>query len=106
MTWFWLTAGLLILGALAALLRPLLRHAGGGGREGEAAAAIFRRQLADIDAELAQGRLGPDEASTAQAELTRRMLAAADRVAEEVDPTAADPDAEPTWARLVFALPR
>jgi cytochrome c-type biogenesis protein CcmH len=96
MTWFWLTAGLLILGALAALLRPLLRHAGGGAREGEAAAAIFRRQLADIDAELAQGRLGPDEASTARAELTRRMLAAADRVAEEVDPTAADP-AELSW---------
>ncbi len=75
MIWFWIIAGLLVLGALAALLRPLLWHADSGARQGEAAAALFRRQLADIDAELAQGRLGPDEAAAARTEITRRMLA-------------------------------
>ncbi len=96
MIWFWIIAGLLVLGALAALLRPLLWHADSGARQGEAAAALFRRQLADIDAELAQGRLGTDEASAAWTEITRRMLAAADRVSEQSDLAAANP-AELSW---------
>ena len=49
MIWFWMVAGLLILVALAALLRPLVWRAGRGASEGEAAVAMFRRQLADID---------------------------------------------------------
>jgi cytochrome c-type biogenesis protein CcmH len=96
MIWFWIIAGLLVLGALTALLRPLIWHAGRGAREGEAAAAVFRRQLADIDAELGQGRLGPDEASAARTEITRRMLAAADRVSQASDLAAANP-AELPW---------
>jgi cytochrome c-type biogenesis protein CcmH len=96
MIWFWIVAGLLVLGALAALLRPLLRHTGDGAREEEAAAALFRRQLTDIDAELAQGRLGPDEAAAARTEITRRMLAAADRGVEGSDLAAANP-AELSW---------
>jgi len=85
MIWFWMVAGLLILVALAALLRPLVWRAGRGASEGEAAVAMFRRQLADIDTELAQGRLASDEAAAARTEITRRMLAAADREHEEVD---------------------
>ena len=63
MIWFWTVAGLLILVALAALLRPLIWRAGLGAGEGEAAVAMFRRQLAEIDAELAQGRLAPEAAA-------------------------------------------
>src|SRR5205823_10741963 len=49
-----------------------------------------------FDAEVAQGRLAPEEASAARTEITRRMLAAADRVGEGSDRAAADP-AELLW---------
>jgi cytochrome c-type biogenesis protein CcmH len=94
MIWFWIVAGLLILVALAALLRPLISRAGRGADEGEAAVAMFRRQLADIDRELAQGRLASEEAAATQTEITRRMLAAADREREE---SAAAYSTEASW---------
>jgi len=78
MIWFWSIAGLLVVVALAALLRPLVRRAGQDGGEGNTVLAVFRRELASIDAELAQGRLTAEEAEEARAEVTRRMLAAAD----------------------------
>ena len=67
-----------------------------------AAVAIFRRQLADIDTELAQGRLFPDEAAASRTEITRRMLASADREHDEVDWAAAN-QAEVSW-RIVAAV--
>ena len=96
MIWFWIVVGLLILVALAALLRPLIWRAGRGADEGEAAVAMFRRQLADIDTELALGRLASDETAAARIEITRRMLAAADRDREEVDLAEANPT-EASW---------
>jgi cytochrome c-type biogenesis protein CcmH len=96
MIWFWTVAGLLILVALAALLRPLIWRAGRGADEGEAAVAMFRRQLADIDRELAQGRLASEEAAATRTEITRRMLAAADREREEGEFSAVNPG-EVSW---------
>jgi cytochrome c-type biogenesis protein CcmH len=96
MIWFWIVAGLLIRVALAALLRPLIWRAGRGADEGEAAVAMFRRQLADIDRELAQGRLASEEAAATRTEITRRMLAAADREREEGEFAAANPG-EVSW---------
>jgi cytochrome c-type biogenesis protein CcmH len=96
MIWFWTVAGLLILVALAALLRPLIWRAGLGAGEGEAAVAMFRRQLAEIDTELAQGRLASDAAAAARTEITRRMLAAADREREAGEFAAAD-TTEVSW---------
>jgi cytochrome c-type biogenesis protein CcmH len=78
MVWFWIVAGLLTLAALAALLRPLVRRPRPGSGDDEPVAALFRRQIAEIDAELAQGRLMPDQAAAARTELTRRMLTAAE----------------------------
>jgi cytochrome c-type biogenesis protein CcmH len=102
MIWFWMVAGLLVMAALAALLGPLVWRAGRAADEDEAAVSMFRRQLADIDTELAQGRLASDEAATARTEITRRMLAAADRERqadrdrEEGGLAAANP-AEASW---------
>jgi cytochrome c-type biogenesis protein CcmH len=96
MIWFWVVAGLLILVALGALLRPLVSRAGRGAGEAEAAVAMFRRQLADIDTELGQGRLASDEAAAARTEITRRMLAAADREREEIALAGANPT-EASW---------
>jgi cytochrome c-type biogenesis protein CcmH len=79
MIWFLLTAGLLTVVALILLLAPLFYHRRAGIEEEEPVTALFRRQLAGIDEELAEGRLTPEEAEAARTEVTRRMLAAADR---------------------------
>jgi cytochrome c-type biogenesis protein CcmH len=69
---------------------------------------MFRRQLADIDTDLAQGRLSPDEASAARAELTRRLLAETDREEKESNLAGTNPT-ELSWrigaALGVAALP-
>ena len=96
MIWFWVVAGLLVLVALVALLGPLVWRAGRVADEGSAVAAMFRRQLAEIDTELAQGRLASDEAVAARTETTRRMLAAADRERGADGLAVADP-AEASW---------
>jgi len=96
MIWFWIIAGLLILAALCALLVPLIWRAGQAADEGEAAVAMFRRQLADIDTELAQGRLASDEAAAARTETTRRMLAEADPEGRAGGLAMANP-AEASW---------
>ncbi|HZU87782.1 MAG TPA: c-type cytochrome biogenesis protein CcmI [Stellaceae bacterium] len=75
---FWIVAALLLAAALAVLLRPLLRPAEPEAEE-EPVAALFRRQLAELEADMAQGRLAAEEAERARAETTRRMLAEAER---------------------------
>jgi cytochrome c-type biogenesis protein CcmH len=72
-------AVLLVLGALACLLRPLARRGAGGADDRGSVVAVFRRQLADIDAELALGTISAEEAAAARTEITRHLLAAADR---------------------------
>lgn len=83
MIWFWIIASLLILVALIALLRPLVRVRGDSTGQDEPVVAIFRRQLANVDIEVAQGRLAAEQAAETRAELTRRMLAAADRESQD-----------------------
>src|SRR5215831_13478251 len=80
---FWIIVGLLVFAALITLLRPLLRASAESGDTGDAAIAIFGRQLAQIDAEAAQGRLSADEAGGVRVEITRRMLASADQQARD-----------------------
>jgi cytochrome c-type biogenesis protein CcmH len=76
---FWVLAGLLILAALAVLLRPLVWRAGAYVQQDEPVVAMFRRQLSELDTDMGQGRLTPDEAAAARTEITRRMLAEADK---------------------------
>ena len=95
MVWFWIVAGLLTLAALLALLRPLVRLPRPDSDQ-EPAPALLRRQLADIDAELAQGRLTPEQAAAARSDITRRMLAAAERGDPEIT-AAAGRGAETSW---------
>jgi cytochrome c-type biogenesis protein CcmH len=79
MTWFWIVAGCLTVAALAALLRPLIRAPRPGAEDEEPVTALYRRQFAAIEIELAQGRLMPEQAAVARTEITRRMLAAAEQ---------------------------
>jgi cytochrome c-type biogenesis protein CcmH len=96
MIWFWGIAGLLVLVALTTLLRPLVRTVRGTADRGETVVAVFRRELANIDAEMAQGRLAPDEAETARADVTRRMLAAGDQESLEAGLTTGS-SADTSW---------
>jgi cytochrome c-type biogenesis protein CcmH len=93
MIWFWGVAGLLVAAVLAGLLRPLLRPPRGGDETGEAI-AFFRRQLAELETDTAQRRLTAAAAAAARAEITRRLLAAAER--SEAGPSGAGP-AELSW---------
>jgi cytochrome c-type biogenesis protein CcmH len=86
MIWFWIIAGLLVLVVLIALLKPLLHANSGRADQGEPVVATFRRQLANLDSEVAQGRLTADDAAPVRAEITRRMLAAADEEAKASRP--------------------
>lgn len=95
MIWFWTTAATLVIVTLAALLRPLLWGQSAGGDQGEPALEVFRQELASLDTEVAQGRLAADEAAAMRAEITRRMLAAADR--EEQGRSISAGSKEPPW---------
>ena len=96
MIWFWIIAGLLVLGALIALLKPLLWATPERADQGEPVVAVFRRQLMNLDSEIAQGRLAPDEAATVRAEITRRMLSTADQEAQNSQPAVLG-SAETSW---------
>jgi cytochrome c-type biogenesis protein CcmH len=84
MIWFWIIAGSLVLVALILLLTPLVRGAGRESDQGESVVALFRRQLSNLETEIAQGRLDPEEAADTRAEITRRMLAAADQESDDL----------------------
>ncbi|HEX3416975.1 MAG TPA: c-type cytochrome biogenesis protein CcmI [Stellaceae bacterium] len=86
MIWFWIIAGSLVVVALIALLKPLLWATPESADLGESILAVFRRQLTNLDNEVAQGRLAPDEATAARAEITRRMLSAADQETQNSRP--------------------
>jgi cytochrome c-type biogenesis protein CcmH len=77
MTLFWVFAALLLCVALAFLITPLLRsRAAGGGAASRAEAnlAVFRDQLAELDADLAAGSIGRDQWEAARADLERGLL--------------------------------
>jgi cytochrome c-type biogenesis protein CcmH len=96
MIWFWVIAGSLVAATLVALLAPLMRGPIAKGDRGEPAVALFRRQLSNLETEVAQGRLEPEEAAETRAEITRRMLAAADQESEDVRPSEGSP-VETRW---------
>jgi cytochrome c-type biogenesis protein CcmH len=79
MIWFLVVAAALTIAVLFVLLRPMTRPPGSADDQGEPITALFRQQLASLDDELAEGRLTPQEAAIQHAEITRRLLAAADR---------------------------
>jgi cytochrome c-type biogenesis protein CcmH len=93
---FWALAASLILVALAVLLRPLVWRSGAELQRDEPRVAMFRRQLSEVDADMGQGRLAPDEAAAARTEITRRMLTEADRERAQ-DHLAAETSGELSW---------
>ena len=80
----WLAAAALALCALAPAAWALRHHVSVRGR-GEAGVTLHRAQIAELDRDLAEGRIAPADHATAMLELQRRLLAASE-VAEQPAP--------------------
>ena len=81
----WLAILLLAAAALAPLLLVLRRQAEAkGGRD--PALALHRAQLAELDRDMAEGRILPAEHATARLEVQRRLLAAAEGAEPAANP--------------------
>jgi cytochrome c-type biogenesis protein CcmH len=83
----WFVFALMTVAAIFAVLWPLgRRHAStGGGSE----ANVYRDQLAEIDRDLAGGLIGASEAEAARIEISRRLLAVAERPVTAAAPSGA-----------------
>jgi len=95
----WLGFAVLTAGVVAMLLRPLLAVRAPEDAVRGASAAVYRDQLAEIEAERARGLIGEAEAEAARIEIARRLLATADTARE----AASAPSLEPRTLALVVA---
>lgn len=75
----WLVIAVLLIAALLALLAPLLRQPRAVSERSEHGLAVLRDQLAEVDRDVASGRIGSEAAEAARLEIERRMLAEAER---------------------------
>lgn len=71
----WLLFAGMTLVALGALLFPLWRARLAGDATGDLGVAIYRAQVAEIDRDLAGGRIASNDAQIARAEAARRLIA-------------------------------
>src|SRR5215831_3397897 len=88
-----LVFALMTAAAVFAVLWPLGRRMGGWASGSDL--AVYQDQLAEIERDRAANRIAEHEAEAARVEVSRRLLAAADKVSEEKGrlPT------EATWRR-------
>lgn len=96
----WVFLALLTLATLTALLWPLLRPFSQAPARADCDVAVYRNQLAEVDADVERGILAPDQAGAARLEIQRRMLAAAGIAA----PAAANDRRARLTAAIVVAL--
>ncbi len=76
MLWFWLIAGLLVIGVLGLLLRPLLSRRGRTEVSRNALnTALYADQLRELEADLQSGALAANGYEAARRELKARLLA-------------------------------
>ncbi len=73
---FWIVAAVMIAGALAALLAPLLRPRGRAVDSADYDIEVYRDQIAELRRDAERGLLTGVEAEAARVEIARRMLAA------------------------------
>jgi len=104
---FWLVLGLTTAAAVFAVVRPLLKRAPRPAAGADGDLAVYRDQLAEVDRDLARGAIAQPEAEAARIEISRRLIAAAERA-----DTTHRPDAEAAsrpWrmasAAALIALP-
>src|SRR5215470_487858 len=86
----WIVFALLTAVAVLAVLWPLGRARAAAAAATETSGsdlAVYRDQLAEIDRDLAAGRIAEREAEAARVEVSRRLIAAADAVQARQAPT-------------------
>jgi cytochrome c-type biogenesis protein CcmH len=102
----WIVLALMTVAAVAAIVWPLLRR-----RAGVAAdpndLAVYRDQLAEIERDRATGIIGAGEAEAARVEVSRRLIAAADRTKSAAAPSSGSgtPRRRVAAATALVALP-
>jgi cytochrome c-type biogenesis protein CcmH len=109
----WVGFAVLTAAVVAALLRPLLASAApdaasAGASEAAvsgAAGAVYRDQLAEIDAEARRGLIGEGEAEAARVEIARRLLATAGTESARVTSASAHGPLTAVTMVLAVALP-
>jgi cytochrome c-type biogenesis protein CcmH len=94
----WLSVALMTAAAILAVLWPLGRGRAVGASGSDV--AVYGDQLAEIERDRAAGRIGEGEAEAARVEVSRRLLAAADKTSADL---AESPSAAP-WRRRVAAI--
>jgi len=103
---FWILIALLTAAAALSVLIPLSRaRAAGDGTPMHADEAVYREQLAAVDAELERGLVDAEAADAARTEIARRLLAAHDRDGGEPQQTGKGPRLKIAQALAVLALP-
>jgi cytochrome c-type biogenesis protein CcmH len=76
---FWLVLGLMTAAAIFVMVRPLLWRAPSPAADADSNLAVYRDQLAEVDRDLARGAIAQPEAEAARIEISRRLIAAAER---------------------------
>ncbi|ODT29768.1 MAG: c-type cytochrome biogenesis protein CcmI, partial [Hyphomicrobium sp. SCN 65-11] len=97
----WLGFAVLTAGVVAALLRPLLVGTPTDTSLQPTGTAVYRDQLAEIEADRARGLIAETEAEAARVEIARRLLATADATTDA--PGTAAPRELRTVATVVAA---
>ncbi len=96
----WIFLGAILFIVVLALLWPLLRKRVHDATAAEQDIAVYKDQLGQIDADLGAGLMAEADAADARAEVSRRLLAAADRQ----DEPAAAPGSRATALSLALAV--
>ena len=76
---FWLVLGLMTAAAIFVAVPPLLRRAPAPAADADGDLAVYRDQLAEVDRDFARGAIAQPEAEAARIEISRRLIAAAER---------------------------
>lgn len=88
----WVIAAVLTASAVVAVIWPLMRvsvRPDVADTSEQADVSVYRDQLAEVDRDAARGLISADQADAARVEISRRMIAAADRVSPATAPSAA-----------------
>ena len=94
---FWVLIALLTAAAILAVLLPLSRSPSAD-NSAEHNARVYRDQLAELERDKAEGRIGESEAEAARAEIARRLIAA------DAEANAAPQQSASVTARRAIAL--
>ncbi len=81
----WIALAVLTAAVLGSLLQPLARGGESDLRPEDADLAVYKDQLAEIEADKARGLIGADEARSARAEVARRLIKISESGAEAVN---------------------